>query len=207
MKSNVDYRILDVDELSERTLGTFDYVLFLGVLYHLRHPLLGLERVCALTNADGLACIESFVTDADERAGECHLEFYETDELGGQIDNWFGPTTHCLVSLCRSAGFARANLLYNDDRRAGVACFRKHDAVRTDSETPLLAVAINNRHEDQYFSPGKDEYICLHFHYGRDASRNDVLVEVGDSEVPALIAAPTGPGRWQVNVRLPPREN
>jgi len=30
-------------------LGSFDVVLFLGVLYHLRHPLLALERVAAVT--------------------------------------------------------------------------------------------------------------------------------------------------------------
>lgn len=34
----------DVDRLGRR----FDYVLFMGVLYHLRHPLLALERVAAV---------------------------------------------------------------------------------------------------------------------------------------------------------------
>jgi hypothetical protein len=29
-------------------VGYFDIVLFMGVLYHLKHPLLALERVCAL---------------------------------------------------------------------------------------------------------------------------------------------------------------
>ena len=179
-------------------------MLFFGVLYHLRHPLLGLEKVCALTKADGLACVESFVTDAEERATERHLEFYETDELGGQIDNWFGPTTACLAALCRSAGFVRAEQLYNDDRRAGVACYRRCQAVPTGAKPPLLAVAINNRHEDLYFSPGKDEYICLHFHHGEDLTRDDVEVEVGGFGAPALLVAPTAEDRWQANVRVPP---
>lgn len=204
MQSKVDYRILDVDELSEEDLGTFDYVLFLGVLYHLRHPLLGLEKVCALTRGNGVACVESFVTDSDERSAACHLELYENDELGGQIDNWFGLTTRCLVAMCRSAGFARAELLYNDDRRAGVACRRRSGSPSTDLEPPRLAVAINNRHEDSYFSPGKDEYVCVHFHYGRDLTRDDVDIEVGGFGTPALVVAPTGPGRWQANVRVPP---
>ncbi|HVV43844.1 MAG TPA: DUF1698 domain-containing protein, partial [Bryobacteraceae bacterium] len=38
--SRVEYLTLDVDELSADRLGTFDIVLFFGVLYHLRHPLL-----------------------------------------------------------------------------------------------------------------------------------------------------------------------
>ncbi len=49
--ADVDYRILDVDELSVSTVGTFDYVLFLGVLYHLRHPLRTLETICGLTQS------------------------------------------------------------------------------------------------------------------------------------------------------------
>ena len=44
LDSRVDYLALDVGELSARRLGRFDIVLFLGVLYHLRHPLLGLEE-------------------------------------------------------------------------------------------------------------------------------------------------------------------
>jgi len=84
--SKVDYRILDVDELTPESIGRFDYVLFFGVLYHLRHPLLGLERICSLTTE--AAFVESFVTDTGpDPSAACTLEFYETNELGGQIDN------------------------------------------------------------------------------------------------------------------------
>ena len=31
----------------------------------------------------------------------------ETDELGGFMDNWFGPSVSCVLALCRAAGFAR----------------------------------------------------------------------------------------------------
>src|SRR3990170_2296696 len=89
--SNVDYRVLDVDELSPATVGRFDIVMFFGVLYHLRHPLLALERICQLTS--DMAFVESFVVDEGipqgEEPGKCLLEFYEIDELGGQIDNWY----------------------------------------------------------------------------------------------------------------------
>ena len=46
--SKVEYLTLDVNELSASKLGTFDIVLFFGVLYHLRHPLLGLEKAVEL---------------------------------------------------------------------------------------------------------------------------------------------------------------
>src|ERR1039457_990745 len=49
LASKVDYRILDFYDLPRAGLDRFDFVFFLGVLYHLKHPLLALEIVCALT--------------------------------------------------------------------------------------------------------------------------------------------------------------
>src|SRR5471030_29416 len=128
LQSKVEYRLLDVDELTPDTLGFFDYVFFFGVLYHLRHPLLGLERICALTK--DTAYVESFVCDShlaepERAANGSYMEFYEADQLGGQIDNWVGPTTNCLMALCRSSGFATAELKHVLDRRAGVVCRRR----------------------------------------------------------------------------------
>src|SRR5258708_4834313 len=48
LNSRVEYRLMDVYELTPETVGRFDIVLFMGVLYHLKHPLLALERVCAI---------------------------------------------------------------------------------------------------------------------------------------------------------------
>jgi len=63
LASKVDYRVLDFYELPYANLGTFEVVLFLGILYHLRHPLLALEMVCALTKE--VAIVESFLIDGD----------------------------------------------------------------------------------------------------------------------------------------------
>ena len=104
--SRVEYRRLDVYDVSPRTVGRFDIVLFMGVLYHLKHPLLALERVCSV--AREMAAVESFVLGEQEERNL--LEFFENDELGGQVDNWFAPTTACLMALCRTAGFARVEL-------------------------------------------------------------------------------------------------
>src|SRR5665213_3034664 len=59
LKSRVEYRQMDVYELNPQTVGRFDIVLFMGVLYHLKHPLLGLEKVCAVTT--GMAVVDSFI--------------------------------------------------------------------------------------------------------------------------------------------------
>ena len=202
--SRVDYRILDVEELTPASVGLFDYVLFFGVLYHLRHPLLGLERICAITR--DTACVESFVID--DGAAPCTLEFYETDELGGQIDNWFGPSVKCLGALCRSAGFARADLLYTmPDRRAGVVCRRRWETPPPDpaGPAPVLYSAVNNRTHDIYFHPGKDEYICVYFSIDvAGLTRDRLRVEIDEYGAPVLVVASLRPREWQVNLRVPP---
>jgi tRNA (mo5U34)-methyltransferase len=45
--AEIDYRRLDVYDV-DRLGRTFDYVLFMGVFYHLRHPLLALDKVARL---------------------------------------------------------------------------------------------------------------------------------------------------------------
>ena len=55
---DIDLRQLSVYEVSEK-LGTFDVTLFLGVLYHLKDPLLGLERLAAVTK--GTLVVESAI--------------------------------------------------------------------------------------------------------------------------------------------------
>jgi tRNA (mo5U34)-methyltransferase len=60
--SKVEYIQANVYDLGPDQLGTFDVVLFLGVLYHLRHPLLALDRLRLLCRS--LLIIESLVCDA-----------------------------------------------------------------------------------------------------------------------------------------------
>jgi len=197
--SQVEYRTLDVDELTPESLGRFDYVLFFGVLYHLRHPLLGLERICALTQE--AAFVESFVTDGDS----CSLEFYESDELGGQLDNWCGPTTKCLEALCRSAGFARVQLEYSEQNRAGLSCHRRWEPCSAATTAgPWLCSVVNNRTLEPRFRPPKDEYMCLYLRSEEPLDRSQIRIEVDGYGVPVLMLTSDGSSGWQANAKLPP---
>jgi len=201
--SRVDYRILDVEELTPERLGLFDYVLFFGVLYHLRNPLLGLEKICAITK--DTAFVESFVTD--NGSAPCVMEFYETDELGGQIDNWFGPSVACVAALCRSAGFARVNREYVAERRAGFTCRRKWEPAPANptEPAPLLYSAVNNRTHDIEFHPGKDEYICVYFRSeAPELTRDRVRIEIDGLGAPSLVLVNLRAYEWQANLRVAP---
>jgi tRNA (mo5U34)-methyltransferase len=203
LDSKVELVVLDVDEISRERLGSFDYVLCFGVLYHLRHPLLALEKICSITRE--MAFIESYVIDPDASFPGCVMEFYETNELGGQIDNWWGPTAACLAALCRSAGFGTVENLYVRDRRAGLVCGRQWaQPLRAETAPPLLCFAVNNRYQDDCFSPPKDEYISITFKYADEIEKSGVLIEVDNLAVPLLSLAPIGPSRWQADVRVPP---
>lgn len=208
LNSRVDYRILDFYELPEANLGTFDYVLFLGILYHLKHPLLALETVCALTT--DTAIVESFVTDADswrEHTSDIPtMEFYETDELGNQLDNWIGPSVGCLLALCRAAGFARVELLYAAGFQAGVACYRKWEpAAGYRGQPPDLVDVANTRTTGINFNSRSEQYVSCWFRTADPGvAREQLRLEIGGFGVPALFVRHEPDGKWMANFRLPP---
>lgn len=203
--SKVEYLTLDVNELSARKLGTFDIVLFFGVLYHLRHPLLGLEKAVELST--DLVLLESFVIQAEKRQIPSVMEFYERTELGGQVDNWCGPSPECLVSMCRSAGFAQVELKDITNQRASVICKRRWpepDRVPS-APVPQLHAVINNRTYVSVFHPLKDEYLCCYFKSEeRGLTADSLFVEVDGYGTHALILAESGGDGYQANCLRPP---
>ncbi len=208
LDSRVDYRVLDVCDATPDRLGRFDIVLFLGVLYHLKHPLLGLERVCALSR--GLAVVESFIVREEHRPGEQVesrpiLEFYETDELGGETDNWFGPTLPCLMALCRTAGFARVEMRGYLPQGACVACYRHWEAVPdSPGPAPVLRDACDARNYGVNFRANADSYVTCWFDYdAASLTRDEVKPAVSGYGVRPVYVGRSG-GDWQTNFRLPP---
>jgi tRNA (mo5U34)-methyltransferase len=105
--SHVEDVVDDFMTMDLARLGTFDVVLFLGVLYHLRHPLLGLERLATVTRGSAYIETEAVVLPGNPTA----CEFYEGAELAGDLTNWWAPTPTALPALCRAAGFRDAELL------------------------------------------------------------------------------------------------
>jgi tRNA (mo5U34)-methyltransferase len=87
------------------SVGRFEVVLFLGVLYHLREPLTALERVYGLT--EEVAVVETEAIAVLGLPGENLLEFHDTGGLRGDYTNWFVPTEGALHALCKAAGFSR----------------------------------------------------------------------------------------------------
>ena len=109
--------VYDVGALGER----FDIVLFLGVLYHLRHPLLALDLIREHVARDLFVCqslqrgdpalpeiAEDYPfgeTAVFDEPGYPRLSFVE-NRYAGDPTNWWVPNRACTAAMLRSAGFA-----------------------------------------------------------------------------------------------------
>lgn len=103
LKSRVQERVDDWMTTDLDSLGQFDVVFFLGVLYHLHDPFAGLKRLARVTGE--LAVIETEAIAVPGYADASFVEFYENNELNHDVNNWWAPTERALVGLCRAAGF------------------------------------------------------------------------------------------------------
>jgi tRNA (mo5U34)-methyltransferase len=204
--SKVEYRIGDICRISPRDIGRFDIVLFFGVLYHVKHPLLALETVCDLST--DLAFIESYVSDdGTNLAAPPVMEFYETTELRGQFDNWVGPNTSCLLAFCRTAGFARVQFESVLDHRAHVSCFRKWGGppARPEGSAPYVTCVENSVSRDHSFSVRADDYVAIWFKTDEtDLTCDEIFPEIGGYGTRPVHVHATGGDGWHANCKLPP---
>lgn len=199
--SRIDYHVGDICRITSKDIGTFDIVLFLGVLYHLKHPLLALENVCGMCR--DMACIESFVTDSAPD-GIPSMEFYETAELRGQLDNWCGPNIACLLAFARTAGFARVQFESVLAERAHVSAWRKWNLPQGNGPAPQIRCIENSATHDHRFSTSADDYVTFYFlHSEVELTCDNVYPEIGGYGSRPLYVAQAG-GGWQASCKLPP---
>ena len=212
LNSPIEFHELSVYDVNKAALGSFDIVFFLGVLYHLRHPLLALEQVAEVTR--DFAIIETHVIDnihEDWEARNPVMEFYEFDELGGQYDNWWGPNVECLVKMARAAGFVRVELLRLEQTRATIKAYRRWND-KPALESPALrirdcfnAVTIERR----FPRSGRHAFLAILVEgLPPHARRWELRVEAGGFGAQPIYAGPSGnpdhAGLTQINVPLPP---
>jgi tRNA (mo5U34)-methyltransferase len=117
LKGNVRFEQLQVYDLARRA-DRFDLVLFLGVLYHLRHPLLALDLLA--DKAERLLVLQTLTMPGDgafrsprnlpidERKrllepGWPKMAFVE-HRLADDPTNWWAPNEACVEAMLRSTG-------------------------------------------------------------------------------------------------------
>ena len=105
--SRVEDRGVDVLDLSPETVGVFDVVFCLGVLYHMKHPLLALERVFSVTRE--LLIMSTFVDLTWRRRPAA--AFYPSAEANSDPTNWWGPNPAAVVAMLETAGFTHVDVV------------------------------------------------------------------------------------------------
>lgn len=107
LRSSVEDVDLEVLEISPETVGMFDVVLFLGVLYHMRDPMAALEAVASVTKE--LLVLETF-TDMAWSPRKA-VAFYPGTYLGGDHSNWWGPNPAATVAMVEEFGFKEVRIM------------------------------------------------------------------------------------------------
>ncbi|MGB9245856.1 MAG: class I SAM-dependent methyltransferase, partial [Candidatus Acidiferrales bacterium] len=115
-------------------LGTYDLVLFAGVYYHLKNPVLSLQRIRRLLKDGGALFIEGGAA-TDYLAAELNkvlrlpkssvgslakfldglpLSYFDSEKkIYEHWSNWWFPTTRCLEAILRDSGFRNVELELN----------------------------------------------------------------------------------------------
>jgi tRNA (mo5U34)-methyltransferase len=118
-QQDIEFRLLSVYDLAQ--LGErFDVILFMGVLYHLRHPLLALDLIHEHAARD-LLIFQSMQRGSDQVAAvRSDYDFFEQDHFNSRgypklhfiehsyaadWTNWWVPNAACSAAMLRSAGF------------------------------------------------------------------------------------------------------
>ncbi|MGH6727639.1 MAG: class I SAM-dependent methyltransferase [Pseudolabrys sp.] len=99
----IEEKICDVFDLTPESVGTFDVVLFLGVLYHMKHPFLALERVAPL--AAEMLIVETVT--AQDSMPQPMMVFYPGAELNDDPTNWWAPNVACVKAMLEVVGFKK----------------------------------------------------------------------------------------------------
>ncbi len=102
---DVEMEVLDV---SPERLGTFDFTLFLGVLYHMKHPLLALEKVASVT--DGFLILQTETSMLPWR--KPYVRFFPGREMNNDPTNWCAPNLPWIRAALGLQGFKKIKRVY-----------------------------------------------------------------------------------------------
>lgn len=147
-QSQVEFRHMNIYDLHPETFGLFDIVFCFGVYYHLKHPILALERIANVTRDYAIIESEIMPLSPPPKGVRARLRqmamrlaplpgqdnqilsrFYPLNELGGDPTNWWVPDVACFVETVRAAGFPQVEFVTRYHNRRGIV--RAYKGPRT----------------------------------------------------------------------------
>jgi len=127
----------NVYDLNPNTFGTFDLVMFYGVLYHLRHPILALQKIASICT--GTILMQT--ATCDNTSDKPIAEFHPFGLKSGPPENpsydptcfWF-PNIACCIAMLQHVEFQNVEQIAKNAPVGGV--FRGQAAVRQKGAPP-----------------------------------------------------------------------
>ena len=155
--SKAQYIQGNVYELSRLISGKFDIIVFFGVWYHLKHPLIAFNEISKLLSADGLLllegeCLRNYAEFPGGMDGEnpsdlvrvmaessLPITLFYSDRYKGDKTNWFVPNLACIREWLHSSGFELTSHefwdSYPNQRMRGTA--KKNPDYEIDIDNPV----------------------------------------------------------------------
>jgi tRNA (mo5U34)-methyltransferase len=174
--SSVEYRTTNVYDLDPEDVGTFDAIFFLGVLYHLRDPMLALDRLREVARPEATIWVESHVIDqqlVDPKSEELKslssvapelvdvpiAQFYPGGLLSGDGSNWWGPNLAGLKAMVESAGFEvlRSRLVGNRGLVVGRKIENEETLYFREVDRKVVDGVETREHDTDQASPDGEE--------------------------------------------------
>ena len=114
LNSKIEYQDIDVFNLSPETVGTFDIVLFLGVYYHLKDPILAFEMMYKITKE--VMVVEGAIYK--EKVDYPFMRFVPNEEVYSDGSVWWIPNVQCLYDMIKMVGFRKVEIkeIEGDDK-------------------------------------------------------------------------------------------
>jgi tRNA (mo5U34)-methyltransferase len=118
-KSKVNYIRSSIYDIPAEYYDQFNIVLFLGVFYHLKNPLLAFQKIWRLLKKDGTIYFEGAILDYASQIdafwhdktkllkvlSKLAVCYFSCNEYNQDISNWNIPTQICLKDWLRATGF------------------------------------------------------------------------------------------------------
>ena len=140
LDSKATYVTENVYSLNPAKFGRFDLVLCLGVIYHLRHPLLALDRIHDVCAPDATLVLETHMIDEGfvapdgsfHRLSDFHadlpalslVQYYPGNMLGQDPTSQWAPSRIALEGWLRGSGF-EPTYVWQDAFRGGAVARRQ----------------------------------------------------------------------------------
>ncbi len=136
----MEFRRMSVYDLSEETVGVFDVTLALGLVYHLKHLVQGLERLYAVTG--DLLILETavllpelvptgavpYVTGPLTRSLHPMGYVENSPDAKEAVFNWFVPSVGAMAAMLSDTGFDDVRCVATPGDRAVFVCQKRKES-------------------------------------------------------------------------------